>query len=138
MQGGWGPPGGAPPGQGGPPPGGYGTPPPGGFGQPGPGYAQQPQYHGYAGPMHGHGPAMPGPYGTTTCPRCNSPHLHRPSFTWWGGLVGPKLLNHTICSSCGFGFNSKTGKSNSQAIGIYIGVCFGLAILLVLLRVALG
>ena len=82
--------------------------------------------------------AMPGAYGFTTCPKCNSPHLSKPTFTWWGGLLGPKLLNHTVCNSCSFGFNSKTGKSNSTAIGIYLGVGFGIGILILILRIAAG
>ncbi|HEY4329126.1 MAG TPA: hypothetical protein VGN88_05270 [Phycisphaerae bacterium] len=45
-------------------------------------------------------------------------------FTWWGGLLGPKILNHVKCSKCGKTFNSKTGKSNDTAIMIYIVVSF--------------
>jgi len=90
------------------------------------------------GPHYGAPAAVPGPYGFTTCPKCNSPHLSRPSFTWWGGLIGPKLLNHTVCNGCSFGFNSKTGKSNATAIGIYLGAGFVIAILLVVARLAAG
>ena len=104
-------------------------PPPGGYGQPG--YAGQQAF----GPAYGHGVPVPGPYGFTTCPQCNSPHVSRPTFTWWGGLIGPKLLNHTVCNSCNFGFNSKTGKSNSTAIGLYLGVGFGVTVLLIIVRV---
>jgi hypothetical protein len=137
--GGWGPPG-------------HGGPPPHGGPLHGPAYGHPPappQHQAYAPPAGGYGqhgpqafgpaygpPAIPGPYGFTTCPRCNSPHVTRPSFTWWGGLVGPKLLNHTVCGSCSFGFNGKTGKSNSTAIGIYLGAGVGLAVLIVILRIA--
>ncbi len=76
------------------------------------------------------------PFGGT-CPRCRSGHLHRPSFTWWGGLLGPKLLNHTVCGACSLGFNAKTGKSNSTAIGIYLGFGVLLGIAVVILRLAL-
>jgi hypothetical protein len=79
---------------------------------------------------------MPGVHGYTACPRCNSPHLTKPSFTWWGGLVGPKLFNHTVCSGCHFGFNSKTGKSNTTAIGIYFGVIFAIGIVLLIAQAA--
>lgn len=48
--------------------------------------------------------------------------MHQPSYTWWGGILGPKLFNHTICNGCGFGYNWKTGKSNTGAIAIYFGV----------------
>jgi hypothetical protein len=75
--------------------------------------------------------------GTGHCPRCQSPDVYRPSFTWWGGLLGPKLFNHTICRACSLGFNWKTGKSNSTAIGIYFGVAMALALVLVILRASM-
>ncbi len=53
-----------------------------------------------------------------------------------GRLLGPKLLNHTDCGSCGFGFNAKDGASNRTAIGIYIGVIVCLGLVLVVLRLA--
>lgn len=117
--GGWGP-----PGQGGPP---QGYPP-----QP-QGYGQQPQQQGYGPPPGGFGGPMQqmpfgpqfvaptGMYGQVfACPRCNNPNLSKPSFTWWGGILGPKLFNHTVCSGCHFSFNGKTGKSNNAVIAIYI------------------
>jgi hypothetical protein len=64
--------------------------------------------------------------------------VSKPGFTWWGGILGPKLLNHHVCGACGFGFNGSTGKSNSTAIGIYLAVGVGLGVLLVILRVAAG
>jgi hypothetical protein len=56
------------------------------------------------------------------CPACGGGDLRKPTFTWWGGAVGPKLFNHTVCQQCRFGFNAKTGRSNQMAIGIYCGV----------------
>jgi hypothetical protein len=128
-------------GPGGPPPGGYGYDP----------RARAPQnqspYGPYAPPQQpGTQPGMFGndvvsamytPY-CGTCPQCRSPHLTTPGFTWWGGLLGPKLLNHTICGSCSFGFNAKTGKSNNTAIGVYLGVGAALGILIVVMRIAAG
>ena len=81
---------------------------------------------------------MPNPYGLPSCPQCQSPNVSKPGFTWWGGLLGPKLLNHHVCGSCGFGFNGTTGKSNATAIGIYLAVGVGLGVLLVILRIAAG
>lgn len=68
-----------------------------------------------------------------TCPRCRGANVYKPTFTWWGGLLGPKLFNHTICRGCGYGFNYKTGKSNATAIGIYLGI--GVLLVIVLLAV---
>ena len=143
MQGGgnWGPPGGGPPAGGGAPPGyggppqqqyghpqqGYGAPP-GGYGAPmQQGYAQAPQQFGYGAPQ---AMAMPYAGAGTVCPRCQSPNTYKAGFTWWGGILGPWLLNHQVCRGCGLGYNRKTGKSNMTAIAIYFGVIFGVAILL--------
>jgi hypothetical protein len=71
------------------------------------------------------------------CPSCQGTNLHKPTFTWWGGALGPKMFNHTVCRSCKFGFNAKTGKSNSTAIGIYLGVGIALGLLIVVLRASM-
>jgi transposase-like protein len=54
-----------------------------------------------------------------TCPKCKGTNVHRPGFTWWGGAIGPRLLSHAVCRGCGFGFNWKTGRSNTNGIIIY-------------------
>jgi hypothetical protein len=49
-------------------------------------------------------------------------------FTWWGGLIGSKIINHVECPRCFSRFNGKTGQSNNGAIAIYmvvVGVVFG-------------
>lgn len=61
------------------------------------------------------------------CPQCKSTAIKKPGFTWWGGALGPKMLNHRICQSCGFGFNEKTRQSNTTAIAIYMIVVFVLS-----------
>jgi hypothetical protein len=71
------------------------------------------------------------------CPQCQSTNVHRPTFTWWGGALGPKLFNHAVCRSCKFGFNYKTGKSNSTAIGIYFGVGIALGLVIVVIRASM-
>lgn len=104
----------------------YGAPPPGGgFGAPmqQQGYGQQPFGPQYGAPAMLNGRCM-------ACPTCQSPNIRKAGFTWWGGMLGPVLFNHTICNSCGFSFNAKTGKSNNTAIAIYLCVGFGIAILL--------
>lgn len=91
----------------------------------------------YTPPQAPMGNPLPSPYGMPTCPQCQSQNVHKPSFTWWGGLLGPKLLNHHVCNGCGLGFNGTTGKSNATAIGIYLAVGVGLGILLVVLRASM-
>jgi len=40
-------------------------------------------------------------------------------FTWWGGLIGPKILTHVKCPGCGYAYNGKTGRDNTTGIVIY-------------------
>jgi len=54
------------------------------------------------------------------CPRCRLDVEPRPvGFTWWGGLVGPRLLSHVECPSCGARFNGKSGQDNTSGIVLY-------------------
>lgn len=67
------------------------------------------------------------------CPQCRGDDEPRPvGFTWWGGLIGPRLFHHVECPRCGTRFNGKTGQSNATAIGIYMVVLGALAFVLVL------
>lgn len=56
------------------------------------------------------------------CPACLSTDCRKVTFTWWGGLVGPRLFHHTKCQDCGTTFNGQTGKSNTIPIAIYVAV----------------
>lgn len=58
-----------------------------------------------------------------SCPKCNAREATEISFTWWGGVVGPKIFHHVKCSKCGTTYNGQTGKSNQQAIVVYVSVC---------------
>lgn len=60
----------------------------------------------------------------TGCPKCGSKSVSKVKYTWWGGVLGPKMLHHTKCDSCGYTFNSKTGKSNTPGIIIYSVILF--------------
>lgn len=53
------------------------------------------------------------------CPKCRSANATRVKFTWWGGLLGPKILNHVKCPQCGYAYNGKSGKDNTTGIIIY-------------------
>lgn len=67
------------------------------------------------------------------CYACGQSNAQPVSFTWWGGLLGPKLFTHVKCQACGVAYNGKTGKSNSTAIAIYMAVGFGICLVLLLL-----
>ena len=55
-----------------------------------------------------------------SCPRCGSYSVKKVPYTWWGGALGPALLTHVRCQSCGTAYNGKTGRSNSAAIAVYL------------------
>lgn len=60
------------------------------------------------------------------------------SFTWWGGILGPKMLTHVRCPHCGHKYNGKTGRDNTTGIIIYsviVGI-LGLAFAVVLFAIA--
>jgi hypothetical protein len=102
-----------------PPPQGY-PPPPGAFAQQG----YPPQQLGYQTPY------MTG----VRCPKCGDPRSKPVTFTWWGGLIGPKLLSHVKCLTCGTAYNGKTGRYNTTGILIY--TLAGLAIVVALMVAA--
>lgn len=73
--------------------------------------------------------------GETGCPKCGSQSVTPVKYTWWGGVLGPRMLHHTKCESCGYRYNRKTRKSNTTSIIIYSVVIFAAAfIALYLLR----
>jgi hypothetical protein len=37
-------------------------------------------------------------------------------------VLGPKLFHHVRCCACRTEYNGKTGKSNTTAIAIYVGI----------------
>lgn len=53
------------------------------------------------------------------CPKCNNSNAEQLKFTWWGGVIGPKILKHVKCRSCGAKYNGKTGRDNTTGIVIY-------------------
>ncbi|HEX6279376.1 MAG TPA: hypothetical protein VFZ49_05105 [Pyrinomonadaceae bacterium] len=60
-------------------------------------------------------------------------------FTWWGGVIGPKVLTHVKCPGCGHGYNGKTGRDNTTGIVIYsviVGIV-ALALAVVVVAVAI-
>lgn len=57
--------------------------------------------------------------GFAPCPKCGSTTGQKVGYTWWGGFLGPLVMNHTKCLSCGTTYNGKTGKSNTVPIVVY-------------------
>lgn len=54
------------------------------------------------------------------CPKCGSTNAKELKFTWWGGVVGAKMLSHVKCENCGAKYNGKTGKYNTTGIAVYM------------------
>lgn len=55
------------------------------------------------------------------CPFCGQ-NQYPPvpvSFSWWGGILGPRMLHHATCPQCGKAYNSVTGRPNTNGIIIY-------------------
>jgi uncharacterized protein (DUF983 family) len=61
------------------------------------------------------------------------PDPEKVGFTWWGGMLGPRMLSHVKCKSCGTTYNGKTGQSNTTGIVIYSVVLFVIGIVVVLI-----
>lgn len=64
------------------------------------------------------------------CPKCGTPESQLLKFTWWGGALGPKLLTHVKCQSCGNKYNGKTGGDNAVGITIYTIIAGGISFVL--------
>ena len=50
------------------------------------------------------------------CPRCQNPLPNKVTMSWWGGIVGPKMVNLVKCPQCKLQYNGKTGASVSKFI----------------------
>ena len=70
------------------------------------------------------------------CPPIALPELQAPcattpvKFTWWGGILGPRLLSHVKCQNCGTAYNGKSGASNTTGIVIFMVVLGVVAVVL--------
>lgn len=75
----------------------------------------------YEAPKNDAAPART-PQGWVACPQCGGIAATMPSFTWWGGVIGAKMLTHVICDQCKHAYNGKTGGSNTGMIVVYSAV----------------
>jgi hypothetical protein len=66
--------------------------------------------------------------GTPRCPGCGGGPLVEPKFTWWGGLVGHKVLGVQRCAACRKWWVKKTGAPGGTRVALYAttGVVLGL------------
>jgi hypothetical protein len=66
------------------------------------------------------------------CPQCGTPDPAPVKFTWWGGMLGPKMLSHVKCNNCKATYNGKSGASNTTSIVIYSLAVFVIAFVVVI------
>src|SRR5205823_3475297 len=65
------------------------------------------------------------------CPNCGCRgDATMVGFTWWGGLLGPRLFTHVRCNRCGTCYNGKHGDYNTTRIAIYVAVGMAIGIAL--------
>ncbi len=81
----------------------------------------------------------PGPRITefAPCPRCNQAQAAKVGFTWWGGVLGPRMLNVVRCLGCGTQYNGKTGGTLTSGIIVYTLVVTGIVVLVLVALAAL-
>jgi hypothetical protein len=115
-----------------PPPGAYPMPPQQAYGAPPPAGGWQ---GGGAYPPPAYAGAV-GASGYRACPKCQRPDPDKVGFTWWGGVIGPRMLSHVKCRGCGTQYNGKTGQSNTTAIVIYSVVLFVIGLVIVLVAIS--
>ena len=68
------------------------------------------------------------------CPNCGAPDPVKVSYTWWGGFIGPAIINTVRCQECGTQYNGIHGDYNTTRIiihtfvGLGIGVAFAVCL----------
>ena len=61
------------------------------------------------------------------CPRCGQIGANIRTWSWWGGLLGPKILKQATCMFCNQDFNHQTGKPiTGQTVALYVLVPFAI------------
>jgi hypothetical protein len=61
------------------------------------------------------------------CPKCGNQNAKKVNYTWWGGLLAPRLFSLVKCNVCGTEYNGKTGQSSRRTMIIYQVVAFATA-----------
>ncbi len=55
-------------------------------------------------------PPMPTPVTVHPCPSCGGRDAEKVTFSWWGGLLGPRLIKQVRCKRCSNTFRGDSGK----------------------------
>ncbi len=62
------------------------------------------------------------------CYNCGEKQGAPVGMTWWGGILGPKMMKHVKCGACGTKYNGNTGRSNNGKIAVYVVVTTVIAV----------
>jgi hypothetical protein len=54
------------------------------------------------------------------CPFCGFDQVDAVNFTWWGGMLGPKMLGLVKCRQCRKSYNGKSNSDATTGIIIYL------------------
>jgi hypothetical protein len=69
------------------------------------------------------------------CPYCRAQSANSVGFTWWGGLLGPRIMGIVKCNNCHNQF-TKNGNKAGGAIGIYLGISLAIGLIIGVVIVA--
>ena len=53
------------------------------------------------------------------CPNCGAERAERVKYTWWGGVIGPAIINVVRCRRCRTSYNGVHGDYNGGRIALY-------------------
>ena len=53
------------------------------------------------------------------CPGCGAQDARAVSFTWWGGVLGPRMFHMVRCNACNRAFDSQSGGTLGRKILVY-------------------
>ena len=74
------------------------------------------------------------------CPGCGNDEAARVHWTFWGGMIGPAIINVVRCHRCGVSYNGVHGDYNGGRIAIYIvvSIVLGLVIAGIVIAVSIA
>ena len=65
------------------------------------------------------------------CPHCGCRDATKIRWTFWGGALGPRMMNHVRCKNCRSAYNGTHGCFNTAGIAIYTVVSMVIALAIV-------
>ena len=61
------------------------------------------------------------------CPQCGGTQTAPVGFTWWGGVLGPRIFHVVRCTGCRLQYNGQSGGRLGKAIAIYTAIAVAIA-----------